>query len=118
VLEVFIGNTFEFQVDLSQSAGFTLTYSSTADLWLQLRPAFHYDGGAQWVTKIPSTGGEMRRQEFSFAASNWTTIALGKPSWTYAAALKAARGFLFVGDKPNTIAFSGLRIDGYIPMCR
>ena len=33
-------------------------------------------------------------------------------------ARKAARGFLFVGDKPNLIAFYGLRIDGYVPMCR
>jgi hypothetical protein len=118
VLEVFIGNTFEFSVDLSKSTGFTLTYSSTSDLWLQLRPAFHYDGGAQWVTKIPSTGGQMMKQFFSFDPAKWQTIDLGKPSWTYDMARKAARGFLFVGDKPNMIAFYGLRIDGYIPMCR
>ena len=118
VLEVFIGNTFEFSVDLSKSTGFTLTYSSTNDLWLQLRPAFHYDGGAQWVTKIPSTGGQMMKQTFSFDPSKWVTIDLGKPSWTYDMARKAARGFLFVGDKPNMIAFYGLRIDGYVPMCR
>jgi hypothetical protein len=118
VLEVFIGNTFEFSVDLSKSTGFTLTYSSTNDLWLQLRPAFHYDGGAQWVTKIPSTGGQMMKQTFSFDPSKWVTIDLGKPSWTYDMARKAARGFLFVGDKPNLIAFYGLRIDGYVPMCR
>jgi hypothetical protein len=118
VLEVFIGNTFEFSVDLSKSTGFTLTYSSTNDLWLQLRPAFHYDGGAQWVTKIPSTGGQMMKQTFSFDPSKWVTIDLGKPSWSYDMARKAARGFLFVGDKPNLIAFYGLRIDGYVPMCR
>jgi hypothetical protein len=118
VLEVFIGNTFEFMVDLSKSAGFTLTYSSTNDLWLQLRPAFHYDGGAQWVTKIPSTAGKMVTQTFSFDPSKWVTIDLGKPTWTYDMARKAARGFLFVGDKPNIIAFQGLRIDGYVPVCR
>jgi hypothetical protein len=118
VLEVFIGNTFEFMVDLSKSTGFTLTYSSTNDLWLQLRPAFHYDGGAQWVTKIPSTGGQKMTQTFSFDPTKWQTIDLGKPSWTYDMARKAARGFLFVGDKPNMIAFYGLRIDGYVPMCR
>ena len=118
VLEVFIGNTFEFMVDLSKSTGFTLTYSSTADLWLQLRPAFHYDGGAQWVTKIPSTGGQLQTRTFSFDPAQWVTIDLGKPGWTYAMALKAARGFLFVGDKPNLIAFYSLRIYGYVPMCR
>jgi hypothetical protein len=33
-------------------------------------------------------------------------------------ALKAARGFLFVGDQANSIVFSSLRIDGYVPVCK
>jgi hypothetical protein len=118
VLELFLGNTFDFMVDFGQSSGFTLTYSSTNDLWLQLRPAFHYDGGAQWVTKIPSTNGQKVTQTFSFDPTKWVTIDLGKPTWTYDMARKASRGFLFVGDKPNLIAFYSLRIDGYVPMCR
>jgi hypothetical protein len=118
VLEVFIANAYGAMADLTNSASFTLTYSSTNDLWLQMRAANHYSGGAQWVTKIPSTGGQMMKQTFSFAPANWVTIELGKPSWSYAEARKAACGFVFVGDKPNVITFRGLRIDGYVPMCR
>jgi hypothetical protein len=118
VLEVFIANAYGAMADLSKSASFTLTYSSTNDLWLQMRAANHYSGGAQWVTKIPSTGGQMMKQTFSLDASQWTTIELGKPSWPYEEARKAACGFVFVGDKPNIITFRGLRIDGYVPMCR
>ena len=118
VLEVFIANAYGAMADLSKSASFTLTYSSTNDLWLQMRAANHYSGGAQWVTKIPSTGGQMMKQTFSLDASQWTTIELGKPGWTYEEARKAACGFVFVGDKPNMITFYGLRFDGYVPMCR
>jgi hypothetical protein len=118
VLEVFIANAYGASADLTNSATFTLTYSSTADLWVQMRPSNHYSGGAQWVTKIPSTGGQVMKQTFSLDPASWTSIALGKPSWPYADARKAACGFVFVGDKPNVIAFYGLRIDGYVPMCR
>jgi hypothetical protein len=118
VMEVLIGNNFNTQVDLSNSKGFTLTYSSTADLWIQMRPGFHYSGGAQWVIKVPNTAGMVKTQSFSLDAAAWGTISLGKPTWTYAMARAAVRGFVIVGDMPNVITISGLRIDGYIPMCR
>jgi len=118
VLEVFVANAYGSSADLTNDASFTLTYSSTNDLWLQMRAANHYSGGAQWVTKIPSTGGQMMKQTFSLDASQWTTIELGKPSWTYEEARKAACGFVFVGDKPNLISFWGLRFEKYVPMCK
>jgi hypothetical protein len=118
VTEVLIGNNFNTQVDLSASKGFTMTYSSMADLWIQMRPGFHYSGGAQWVTKVPATNGQVQRTFFPFDPASWTTISLGKPTWTYAMALAAVRGLLIVGDKPNVFTISGLRIDSYIPVCR
>jgi len=60
----------------------------------------------------------MMKQTFSLDPSKWVTIDLGKPSWSYAEARQNACGFVFVGDKPNVIAFYGLRIDGYVPMYR
>ncbi|HVR64145.1 MAG TPA: hypothetical protein VMU50_19735 [Polyangia bacterium] len=117
VTAVWLGNAFNAQVDLSNSPHFTLTWSSTADLWIQMRPGFHYDGGGQWVTKVPSTGGQVQTQSFSLDAAAWTTIPLGMPTWTYAMARAAVRGFVFVGDAPNVITISGLRIDGYVPPC-
>jgi hypothetical protein len=118
VLEVFIANAYGASADLTNDASFTLTYSSTSDLWLQMRASNHYSGGAQWVTKIPSTGGQKMTATFSLDPSKWTTIELGKPSWSYAEARQKACGFVFVGDKPNMIAFWSLRFEKYVPMCR
>ena len=42
-------NQFGAQVDLTASSGFTLTYSATDKLYVQLRPGKHWDGGAKWV---------------------------------------------------------------------
>ena len=118
VMEVLIGNTFSTQVDLTTSKGITLTWSATADLWIQMRPGFHYGGGAQWATKIPNTAGLVKTQFFSLDPAQWTGDLLGKPTWSYAMARAAVRGLVFVGNMPNVITISGLRIDGYVPMCR
>jgi hypothetical protein len=117
VLEVIITNVFGKSVDLSRSTGFTLTYNTTADLYIQLRPGFGYDGGDKWVILIPSSGGQDRTATFPF--TGWTTIdELGKPSYTFARALAAAEGFVFVGKTPNTVTLKSLRIDGYTPACK
>jgi hypothetical protein len=118
VLEVFVANAYGASADLTNDATFTLTYSSTAELWLQMRASNHYSGGAQWVTKIPSTGGQKMTATFSLDPGKWTTIELGKPSWTYAEARQKACGFVFVGDKPNVISFWSLRFEKYVPMCK
>jgi hypothetical protein len=107
-------------VDLSQSSGFTLTYSSTADLWIQMRPVAHWNGGVQWVTKIPSTAGVQQSHFFSLDGASWTFLQSlgGMPSWPYEEARAQVRGFVFVGNMPNTVVFVGLRFDGYVPTCR
>ncbi len=118
VTEVLIGNTFNMKgIDLSTSKGFWLTWSATNPLWIQMRPGFHYSGGGQWVIALPTTAGQVKTQYFSLDATAWTIIPLGKPSWTYEMARAAVLGFVFVGDKPNTITISGLRFDGYTPVC-
>jgi len=117
VMPVYLGNTFNAQADLSASSGFMLTYSSTSNMYVQVRPASHWDGGNQYATMIPSTGGVVKSQFFSFAKENWKSI-FQDPGYPYETALKEARAFVFVGQTPNTIVFSGLRIDGYVPPCR
>jgi hypothetical protein len=116
VIPVYLGNTFNAQADLSASSGFLLTYSSTSDMYVQVRPASHWDGGNQYATKIPSTGGVTKSQFFSFDPANWKSI-FSDPGYPYATALKEARAFVFVGQFPNTVVFSGLRVDGYVPPC-
>ncbi|MFD9892492.1 hypothetical protein ACFWY9_24375 [Amycolatopsis sp. NPDC059027] len=119
VIVVWLGNRFEAQADLSASSGFWLTYSATDDLYVQLRPASHWSGGDKWLTKVPSTGGKLVTKFFGFAPDAWTWLPeLGKPSYSFASALREARGLVFVGKTPNTLDFRGLRIDGYTPPCR
>ncbi len=118
VMVVWLGNKFEAQADLSKSAGFSMTYRATDDLYIQLRPASKWSGGDKWVTKVPSTRGKLVTRFFSFRPSKWTTIpALGKPAYPLSEALPEARGFVFVGATPNVLEFQGLRIDGYRPPC-
>ena len=118
VAVVWLGNQFEAQADLSRSAGFRLTYSATDDLYVQLRSASHWSGGAQWLTRIPSTHGRTVSRFFSFRPQAWTSLPeLGAPAHPFAEALSEARGFVFVGKTANEIEFRGLRIDRYTPPC-
>ncbi|MEV7098697.1 hypothetical protein AB0M80_38265 [Amycolatopsis sp. NPDC051045] len=118
VAVVWLGNRFEAQADLSRSAGFLMTYSATDDLYVQLRPASHWSGGDKWLTLVPSTGGKIVTRFFGFAPHRWTSLPeLGTPSYSFASALKEARGLVFVGKTPNELEFRGLRVDGYRPPC-
>jgi hypothetical protein len=118
VAVLWLANEFEAQVDLSRSAGFWLTYSATDDLWVQLRPASHWSGGAQWATAIPSTHGRMVTRFFSFSPRAWGAVPeLGVPAHTFESAISEARGFVFVGKTANRIDFRGLRIHRYTPPC-
>ncbi|MCX2951132.1 hypothetical protein [Lentzea sp. NEAU-D7] len=118
VMVVWLGNRFEAEADLSESAGFWMTYRATNDLHVQLRPASFWSGGDKWVTKVPSTGGRLVKRFFSFRTGDWTYLpALGKPSYPLADALDDARGLVFVGNTKNDLEFQGLKIDGYRPPC-
>ena len=118
VAVVWLGNEFEAQADLSRSAGFRLTYSATDDLYVQLRPASVWSGGAQWATRIPSTHGRTVTRFFSLRPQAWSFVPeLGEPAHPFATAVGEARGLVFVGQTPNKIEFRGLRIDRYTPPC-
>jgi hypothetical protein len=119
VAVVWLGNQFEAQADLSRSAGFRLTYRATDDLWVQLRPASHWSGGAQWATRVPSTHGRLVTRFFSLRPQAWTSVPeLGAPAHTFASAVGEARGLVFVGQTANELEFRGLRVDRYTPPCR
>jgi hypothetical protein len=112
-------NSATEQTDLTGSMGFWLTYSATADLWVQLRGANKYNGGDKWVTKIPATGGTMVTTFFSFAPASWFYLnVLGVPTTPLGDALKTARAFNFVGNAANVVTFTGLRVDKLTPPCR
>ncbi|RJQ82093.1 hypothetical protein [Amycolatopsis panacis] len=119
VVVVWLGNLFDTQVDLTGSAGFWLTYRADDDFYVQLRPASHWSGGDKWLTPIAATGGKLVRKFVPFAPQAWTTLPeLGTPPYSFASALREARGLVFVGKTPNSLDFRGLRIDAYRPPCR
>lgn len=117
VIPVLIANKFGTAVDLSKASAFTLTYSATADLHVQLRTKSHWSGGDQYATDIPSTGGMVQTKTFSFAEAGWKSL-FGAPALSYADTLKEGMGLVFVGNSENTVVFSGLRIDGFVPPCQ
>lgn len=117
VVPVWLKNAFQTEVDLSKSKNFTITYSATSDLYVQLRPAFAWDGGDKWAARLPSTGGEMKTLTVSFEDPAAWSAPLGQPPHTLDAARAKARGFVFVGNKPNKIAVTSLLFDGYEPPC-
>ncbi|RJQ82037.1 hypothetical protein D5S17_03715 [Pseudonocardiaceae bacterium YIM PH 21723] len=115
---VWLGNKYGGQADLTKSAGFTVTYSSTDDFYVQLRPFSHWSGGDKWLTTLPSTGGQLQTKTIKFDAASWTYLAeLGKPDYTFASALTDASGLVFVGKTPNKLEFRALPIDGFTPPC-
>lgn len=117
VVPVWLKNAYESEVDLSKSKNFTITYSATADLYVQLRPAFAWSGGDKWAAKIPSTGGAVKTLSVSFDDPAAWIALLGPVPHTLAQARAKARGFVFVGNKPTKFVVSALVIDGYIPPC-
>jgi hypothetical protein len=117
VIPVYIANKYGSTADLTKAASFTLTYSATAPLHVQLRSLSHWSGGDQWATDIPSTGGNKETHVFSFAAAGWKSL-FGQPVLSFADTLKEGMGMVFVGNSENTVAFYGLRIDGYTPPCQ
>jgi|GEM_PF-4161554 len=116
VVPVLIANKFDVAADLSKASDITLTYSATAELHVQLRSKSHWSGGDQYATTLPATGGKRETRVFSFAEANWKSL-FGAPVLSFADTLKEGMGLVFVGDGENTIAFYGLRIDGYSPPC-
>lgn len=116
VVPVLIANKFDVTADLSKASAITLTYSATAELHVQLRSKSHWSGGDQYATTLPSTGGKKETRVFSFAEAGWKSL-FGTPVLSFADTLKEGMGLVFVGDGENTIAFYGLRIDGYSPPC-
>jgi hypothetical protein len=113
-----VANALAKKADLSASKGFTIIYSATADLWVQLRPLTHPHGGEQHTFKLPATNGQLDVLFVPFTAASWGML-LGAPKFPFSEALKEANFFDFVGppDEANTFIVRALRFDGYVPSC-
>ena len=116
---VLLGNTAEASLDLRHSKGFTIRYSATADLWIELRGTVKLHGGDQYGVRLPGTGGRIVSRFISFQPREWGPIpGLDIPRHAFADALATANMFDLVGRSENTVAFYGLRFDQYVPTCR
>ena len=114
-----VNNSQASSADFSKSAGITISYSATAEVYMQMRSAAHLHGGSQHVLLLAPTGGMVARKFFPFQKEAWTAVnRLGIPTFTLESILKDVVFFNFVGDKPNVITIRSLRIDGHTPMCR
>ncbi|HET6284607.1 MAG TPA: hypothetical protein VFH73_26865 [Polyangia bacterium] len=119
VVAVWIANMFSSDVDLTNAGGVTVTYTSTAPLWVQMRPASRYSGGNHFLVALPSTGGQLQAKYIPFSAAAWTWLPrLGMPGLQFTDAIKEVRALVFVGDVANQVVFYGLRFDNFVPVCR
>jgi hypothetical protein len=115
---VFLTNAAEASKDLRTSAGFTITYSAVADLWVQLRGTVQRDGGDQHVALLPATRGAVAKHSIRFAPQDWTFLpGLGKPRQPFAEVLRTAVLFNFLGQT-NDVVIHDLRFDNYVPACQ
>jgi hypothetical protein len=105
-------------IDLSNSAGLTITYSATALLYVQIRGAVQRERGDQHHVLLPATGGETKSLSFRFLPEDWRFAPLGPPRVTLPDVLKSVVIFNFVGRTANDIVIHGLRLDRYAPACR
>jgi hypothetical protein len=118
-LVVQLGNSADASIDLTKSSGFIITYSATADFWIEMRGTVKLHGGDQHSVKLPATGGMTVSRFVSFAPSAWSFVPnLGMPSVPFADVLRTANMFDIVGNTANTLTFTGLRFDAYVPACR
>ena len=114
-----LANNEAVTANLTMSAGFTIRYSATAELHVQMRGGIQPHGGNQHVVKLPATGTAIETRSFRFQPEDWTFVpGLGRPRVTLADVVRGATIFNFVGNTANQIAVYSLRFDNYVPMCR
>lgn len=119
VVPVWLGNTYEYTTNLSQSKGLTLTYKAPGDFYIQLRPAAYWSGGAKHGAKFLASPDKFTTVTLPFDERHWTQIpGLGAPPFSFATALADARGLVIVGKNPGEYVFSSMLVEGFTPPCR
>jgi hypothetical protein len=105
----------DLSVDIGRARNVTLSYASTADLFLQLRHGARSHGGHHYRAKLPSTGGSLRfeRLEFAdFAQPDWV-----KDDERYPLDLRDVFSFTVAALQSADVTVASLTVDGYTPAC-
>ena len=107
--------TADFSVDLARSHGVTLSYASTADLFLQIRHGARAHGGHHYRAKLPTTEGSLRSERLrfaDFAQPDWV-----KPEDRYPLDLRDVFSFTVAALQSADVTVAALVADGYTPLC-
>jgi hypothetical protein len=107
--------TTDLSVDLGQSHGVTLSYASTADLFLQIRHGARSHGGHHYRAKLPATSGSIRSERLRFAD-------FAQPDWVkaedrYPLDLRDVFSFTVAALQSADVTVAALTADGYTPAC-
>ena len=105
----------ELAVDLARSQGVTLSYASTADLFLQIRHGARSHGGHHYRAKLPSTGGSLRSETLrfaDFAQPDWV-----EPNDRYPLDLRDVFSFTVAALQSADVTVASLTVDGFTPAC-
>jgi hypothetical protein len=113
---LFLSNVREAARDLRTSAGFTVTYSSTAEMFIQLRGTVQRDGGNQYHAVLPATAGAMMKRSVRFVRDDWT-FRLGATTQMFTDVLRTAVLFNFISMPANDVTIYDIRFDNYVPAC-
>jgi hypothetical protein len=105
----------DLSVDLARSHGVTLSYASTADLFLQIRHGARSHGGHHYRAKLPATGGSLRSERLRFAD-------FAQPDWVkeddrYPLDLRDVFSFTVAALQSADVTVASLVADGYTPPC-
>lgn len=113
VAPIWLGNAFGIAEDLSGTDAFTIVYDAEADFWIQMRSKSHWNGGAQWATRL-AAGQNVSRTVTWESAESWET-PLGTPAQSLDEVLLETQGMIMVGNKNNALTVYRLSIPGFAP---
>jgi hypothetical protein len=107
--------TSEHSVDLGRARAVTVSYASTADLFLQIRHGARAHGGHHYRAKLPTTNGLLRSERLFF-------VDFAQPDWVsendrYALDLSDVFSFTVAALQSADVTIASLVADGYTPAC-
>ena len=105
----------DLSVDLSRSRAVTVTYASTANLFLQLRHGARAHGGHHYRARLPATRGELRAEKpffADFAQPDWV-----EPNDRYPLDLRDVFSFTIAALESADVTVASFAVDGFTPTC-
>jgi len=105
----------DLSVNLGDARMVTVTYASTADLFLQIRHGARAHGGHHYRARLGKTAGAVRTETLRFAD-------FAQPPWVtsadrYPLDLRNVFSFTFAALESAEVTVAAFEIDGFVPSC-